>query len=449
MNPVIAETIRGFSLELYRPIMPRELNLGKPLVPRAGNLVTVVTGMRRSGKTFRLFQVMDELVAAGVEEGHILYFNFEDERLAPVTPRTGDEVLETFYTLHPEALSEGAYLFFDEIQEMEGWGGWLRRIVDTTRATIYVTGSSSKLLSTEISTEFRGRSIEFVLYPLSFRETLRFSRTDVDPDSQAFTMAERLMLQQRFAAYLREGGFPAVQGLPSAQAVPVLQGYAQRVVARDVIERHDVRVPRVAADFARRVLSMNGRTLSLRKMENAFRSAGHRTSRTYLSEILNYFDEAFLVRVIGERTRLSAPEGNTMVKAYAVDPGLARANAPASARDDGQSLEDAVCIELLRRVETTREGAVSFLKTRTHGYEVDFVVGDALFDEGLALYQVTESLEGEGTFERETRALWEAMSELGLDEATIVVGEGSERDIERDGLRIHCTPAWRWFLSTR
>lgn len=114
--------------------------------------------MRRSGKSYRMFQEMDELIRQGVGPNLICYFNFEDNRFAPVTAQTGDEVLDTFYELHPEALTDGAYLFFDELQEMQDWGAWLRRIVDTRKATIYVSGSSSKMLSTEIATEFRGRA---------------------------------------------------------------------------------------------------------------------------------------------------------------------------------------------------------------------------------------------------------------------------------------------------
>lgn len=170
MNPIIAESIQSFSLDDYRPIVARDLDLGEPIAPRRGNLVKVVMGMRRSGKSYRLLQEMDALLASGVSPERICYFNFEDDRLAPVTPSAGDEVLEAFYARNPSALDEGAYLFFDELQEMGGWGPWLRRVVDTTKATVYVSGSSSKMLSSEISTEFRGRALGFELLPFSFSE---------------------------------------------------------------------------------------------------------------------------------------------------------------------------------------------------------------------------------------------------------------------------------------
>ncbi|MDO4289919.1 MAG: ATP-binding protein [Eggerthellaceae bacterium] len=447
MNAVILETLQNFTLDLYRPVFKRDLDLGEPAAPKAGNMVTVVTGMRRSGKTYRLFQVMDDLLNRGVSADSMLYFNFEDDRLDPVTPATGDQVIEAFYALHPASAKEGVYLFLDELQEMKDWGRWLRRVIDTMKATIYVSGSSSKMLSSEFSTELRGRSIEYIQYPLSFKEYVQFHRPDIDAAAVALSTADRVSTQRLFERYLKCGGFPAVQSLPEPQAVSVLQGYAQRVVARDVVERHDVGKPQAATGFARKVLRLNGRTLSLRKAENELKSSGVSVGRAALSDYLVYLEEAFLVLPVRERMRAASGGANTMVKAYAIDPGLARANAPASARDDGQSLEDAVCVELHRRLGVQRSEAVSFGKTREHGYEIDFVVGDALFDEGLRLYQVTESLNDARTHERETRALWEGMREYGLSSSTIVVGDGEEALLEKDGMAIRCVPAWKWFLQ--
>ncbi|MEC4295406.1 ATP-binding protein [Adlercreutzia shanghongiae] len=446
MNETILEKIQGFSLDAYRPIFPRELNLGEPLEPKAGNLATVITGMRRSGKSYRLFQAMDSLEQCGVESSRMLYFNFEDDRLDPVTPRTGDDVLEAFFYLHPEAPTEGCYLFFDELQEMTGWGKWLRRIIDTTKATIFVTGSSSKMLSAEFSTELRGRTLEFIQYPYSFREYVRFHYSNIDTDAPAFSTTDRVRLQGAFRDYLRRGGFPAVQNQSEPQAVSMLQGYAQRVVARDVLERHDLGSPRGITAFSRKIMRLCGRLLSLRKTENELKSAGFPIGRALLSDALSYFEEAFLIYSVRERSRTVTDKDGGMAKAYPIDPGLARANAPASTIDEGQALEDAVCIELLRSLDVARDAAVSYLKTKEHGYEVDFVAGDALFDSDIQLVQVATNLEGEKTRRREYRALWEAMSEFGLKESVLVIEEGFEENIERGGRVIHCIPAWKWFL---
>lgn len=447
MNHVIQQTIQDFSLDLYRPIFPRELDLGEPLQPRAGNLVTVITGMRRSGKSYRLFQQMDELHHSGIPYSRMLYFNFEDDRLTPVTPQTGDEVLEAFYSLHPENLDDGAYLFLDELQEMSDWGSWMRRIVDTRKVTVFATGSSSRMLSSDIATAFRGRSIAMEQLPLSFREYSCWHLPEVDVSQAVHPTKDSLLLRQAFASYLMDGGFPAAQDLARPRAILLLQSYAQQVVARDVIERNNVSNPRVASLFAQMVLGSNGRSLSLRKAENQLRSQGLPASRALLSEMLRWLEDAFLIGRVRELSRTAAEANNGIVKLYAIDPGLAAANAPASVRDEGQRLEDAVYLELLRRMQTSRQTSVSYLKTRGHAYEVDFVVGDALFGTTEALYQVTQSLSEPKTRNRELRALCEAMGELGVDEGTVIVEEGKPEEVTAPQGVIHCVPAWQWFLQ--
>ena len=284
-------------------------------------------------------------------------------------------------------------------------------------------------------------------YPFSFKEYVRYHLSEIKVDAKAFSMPERLLLQRALGDYLKTGGFPAVQALPPSRSVSVLQGYVQRVVALDVLERHGVGNARAVSGFARKLMALNGRQLSLRKVENELRSSGNPVSRAALSDYLAYFEEAFLVLPVKERLRSAAPAPNMLVKAYAVDPGLAHANAPASARDEGQSLEDAVCVELHRRLSTMRDDSVSSVTTSRHGYEVDFAAGDALFGDDLRFYQVTASLENPKTLERETRALWEALEEWSLKEAVIIVGDGQERVLEKDGRTIHCVAAWRWLLG--
>lgn len=445
MNDLIPELLSSFSLDYYRPIVPRALDLGEPLEPRAGNLVKVVTGMRRSGKSYRLFQEMENLLARGVSSERLCYFNFEDDRLAPVTSEVGDAVLEAFFRLHPSAADQGVYLFLDELQEMEGWGAWLRHVVDTTKATVYVSGSSSKMLSEEISTAFRGRAIDFELLPYSFAEyaAARGAKVpSVTPSSQ-----ERRALQSLLDEYLVRGGFPAAVELPNPQAVALLQSYAQRVVSRDVVERHNVSKPRVASLFAQRLLGSNARELSIRKIEGDLRSAGIATSRELLGDLLAYFEQAYLVFTVREFSRALAQGGRRPPKVYAVDPGLAAANARASVDDAGQRLENAVYLELRRRTRGLRRDGVSSHITKGHGYEVDFACGDALFGEVTELYQVNVDVDNERTRRRETRALFEALLETGNSEGTLVVLNGEERTYEQDGVRIRQVPAWKWFAQ--
>ena len=366
----------------------------------------VVSGMRRYGKSYRLFQEIERLESLGVPASRICYFNFNDDRLNPVTSARGDEVLETFYELHPDALSDGAYLFFDELQEMEDWSTWLCRVVATHKVTIYVSGSSSKMLSREIVTEFRGRALEFELLSFSFVEyarargiATRSSRVD------ALSTESRVRLQAAFAQYLECGGFPATFDLPRPHAIALLQSYAQQVVARDVIERHNIAHPRVASLFAQRLLGTNARQLSLRKTANGLRPAGLSTTKETLGDLLAYFQEAHLAFGVEELFYALSESTTSRPKIYADDPGLALACAKAQTVDVGQRLEGAVYLELRRRMTGTRRDALSSLRTAAHGYEVDFVIGDALSSEVFELYQATVDADDESTYRREVRAL--------------------------------------------
>lgn len=447
MNPIVMDTVNAFDISIYEPIVPRQLSLGDILAPKAGNLVKIVTGMRRSGKSYRLFQEMKRVHDSGVPWTRICYFNFEDDRLSPVTPEVGDDVLEAFATINPGAFDEGVFLFFDELQEMTDWGKWLRRVIDTRRVTIYATGSSSKMLSSEITTAFRGRAIDFELLPLSFSESIVFNGLNIPScDKPAFTEFEKLGLQRALDSYLKTGGFPAAQGMSDQERIPLLQSYAQQVVSRDVIERHSLAKPRVASMFAQKMLGSNARQMSLRKTENEMRSLGVATSREMLGNMLDYFEQAYLVFVVKERTYHLAGSTNSVPKIYAIDPGLAAANSKAYTNDTGQRLEDAVYLELRRRNSSDRNEAITSLRTKAHGYEVDFAVGDSLFGNDLALYQVCAEVNDGKTFDRELRAMWEAMAEQKVKESTLIVASGKADRYERDGMLVNQIPAWKWLL---
>ena len=226
----------------------------------------------------------------------------------------------------------------------------------------------------------------------------------------------------------------------------VLQSYAQRAVARDVIELHNLNNPQMVSLFAQRALLHSGRELSLRKIENDMRSAGLVTSRVALSDALRYFEDAFLLGTIRRFSRALADNARSPVKVYAIDPGLAFANSPAPTEDKGRRLEDVVYLELRRRHAQRRDGTIASLKTDKSGFEVGFIVGDALLHAGYALYQVVVDVRSPKTCERELRALREAMAERSVKESHLLTSEGDERDIEAPEGVVHEQHAWKWCL---
>ena len=412
-------------------------------LPDASNMARVVIGMRRSGKTYLLFQEMQRLVAADVDRGRILYVNFEDDRLQPLGPDVLDRTLETFYRLNPAARSEGAYLFLDEIQAVAGWSRFARRVLDTESARLYVSGSSAKMLSTEVSTEFRGRGYAVELLPLSFAEALLYANIEL-PTSQPGSRF-RSRLEAAFTNYLRVGGFPDVQELDEGERIQTLQNYVQLVLLRDIIDRHEVRNVHAVRFFALSLLQSSGSLTSVNKMANDLKSRGIAVGKDTLYDLLDYFTDAFLLFTLPVFNRsLRVREANPK-KVYAVDPGLAFAVAPAGVSNLGARLENAVYLELRRRLRGTRGGVISYYSTSA-GHEVDFIVGDPEAGQATRLVQVCADLTQAATREREVRALEAAMNEVGLGEATIVTMHDAE-DVSVVGGVIHVVPAWAWMLG--
>lgn len=424
-------------------LVPRDLSLGRPLEPAVGNLAKVVVGMRRSGKTFRLFQEVGALLDAGVPEGRILYFNFDDDRVRPLGADSIPRALETFYEMEPAARREGAWLFLDEVQDVPGWDVACRRVVDTEKASLYVTGSSSRMLSEDVATEFRGRSVAYELLPYGFGEFLA-ARGKGGLASERGKEAET-ELRSLLPAYLREGGFPGVQGLDGPERTSLLQSYVQFTVARDVVERGRWANPAFVRGLARAAVASTARDFSVSKAHARAKAEGYSPGRASITAMLEAMEDAHLLYEVFEFSRSVQKTRLGGLKLYAADPALACALAPATTDGVPRALETAVYLELRRRRNTARLGEVSMLKLPS-GREVDFCTGDKAVGAAYSLVQSCWSLDGEATLEREVAALGEAMARMGVREGTVVT-ERDEREIELPEGTVRVVPAWKWLLG--
>jgi predicted AAA+ superfamily ATPase len=418
---------------------PRDLDISLE-----GNLAAAVIGMRRSGKTWRLFQEISALTARGVKPGHILYFNFDDERLRSYEG-TGrellNELMETFFRLNPEARRGLSYFFFDEIQEIRDWAAFARRIIDTEKVKLFLSGSSAKLLSSEIATEFRGRSFPFELLPFSFREYLRHRGMSETP-----SLRERSEYEHAFSGYLSCGGFPEVliQGDPFIRT-GLLQNYLDMVVLRDVLERYGSTNSRGIRELAHSLVANNGNLVSIKRLRDQLAARNIPMSRETVGQICTHLEDACLVFFVPlfsygfQKVRVN-PQ-----KVYAVDPGLSLSLSAAPSLNPGQRFEQAVYLELRRRYPLLRTGGISYYLTGKRR-EVDFALGDTAQKIPRALIQVCLSLKDRETRERETGALNAAMEELGIKEAQIITLYERELIKTASG-SIDVLPAWEWFLS--
>lgn len=435
---IIRELISGFWERPLPQTKPRRVDLA-----RVPGMASVVIGMRRSGKTYLLFRKMKNLLEAGADLRRMLYINFEDDRLHPLSDTVLEDTLETFFRMSPGGRDGTAHLFLDEIQAVPGWARFGRRVLDTEEVDLYVTGSSSKLLSREVASEFRGRGLTTELFPLNFSEALVFAG-EQPPDGMVGPR-RRSALESSLEEYLRVGGFPAVQELEELQRIQVLQDYVEIVLLRDVVERHGVSNAHAARVFSHALLQSVGSKFSVNRLYGDLKSRGIRIGRSTLYELLDHLTDAFLLFTVPIYSRSLRVRESNLRKIYAVDPGLVLAMAPAGTSDLGHRLECAVYLELRRRLHPGRSATVCYYQT-VSGYEVDFVVGDPEFDSARALIGVCASLENPATRKRECRALKEGMDELGISRSTLItLHEKSSIDVEPG--RIEVVPAWEWLLG--
>ncbi len=420
------------------PVTPREVSL-----PHIQNKANVVVGMRRSGKTYLLFQEMQRLIAQGIDRRNLLYVNFEDDRLMPLQVGDLDRLLESFYRQSPDARIHGAYLFLDEVQSIEGWSRFARRVLDTEKTRLFVTGSSAKMLSTEVATEFRGRGLTVEMFPFSFKESLHHAGAEVPKRLPSAPLRSRLEAQ--LLNYLQAGGFPEVQRCDEQTRVALLQDYVELVVARDVVERHAISNVHATRTFAKTLVQSTGRRISVNKIYNDFRSRGLSVSKDTLHALFDHFVDAYLISGVPIFSRSLRVRETNPRKIYAIDPGLAWALSHIGTSDLGVRLETAVYLELRRRRPRARDGSISYYVTQA-GFEVDFVVGDPDDENAGELIQVCADLSESETRSRELRALTAAMKELGLSQARLISLFENER-VETDAGVIQVTPAWLWFLD--
>lgn len=428
---LLEDIIADFRERPLPSLTPREARL-----PALKGKIDAVIGMRRSGKTWFLYQRMQALLDQGIAKDRLLYINFDDERLLPMRRDELSAIPEVYYRLYPHHRSRTCYFFCDEIQNVDGWESFLRRLLDSEDMQIAVTGSSARLLSREIATSLRGRALATEIFPFSFREALRFqgvALTDQPPGGQ-----QRALLANRLRDYLLQGGFPEVQGIEEPYRHAILQEYVDVVILRDVVERHGVANITALRYLIRHLLGAPATLFSINRFHNDLKSQGIACGKNSLHEYLAYLIDAFLIDLVPIHSRSLRQQQVNPRKAYVIDTGLALAFCHQAQIDRGRLLENLVFNALRRQGQT-----ITYFRG-AEGYEVDF---HAIARDGtVQLIQVCESLRDPRTRARELRTLTAALRECGLPRGCIVTLDDSEQ-IQQDGLTIDVVPAWRWLVA--
>jgi predicted AAA+ superfamily ATPase len=376
-----------------RELTPRDVRL--PAIP---DKAMAVIGVRRGGKTSLLQRQMADRIAEGLPRESQLLLSLEDERLVGMTAADLGWILEEHARQVPGIRESGTLcVYLDEVQMVPGWELLVRRLMDAGGVQLFVSGSSARLLSREVATSLRGRGMEVLVHPFSFREALRHAGTEPDRAWERLRPAERPALDAALRRYLEVGGFPEAQGTERRDRIALLKGYVDIMVLRDVIERHAVSNPQALRWLQRSLLATPGGGFSIKKLYDSLRSQGVPVAKDTLHEYLAHLQDAFLVRTVSmhstsERQRMVNPR-----KAYPIDPGLIPLYERTGREHRGRTLETAILLELERR-----EYAVDWLRTED-GWEVDFFAERA--GDPPLLVQVSLDTTMDSTWEREVRAL--------------------------------------------
>lgn len=417
--------IRDFHLSPLPKLNRRTLEI--PL--DTGKIVTLV-GVRRSGKTSYLFNLIEDLLSRGVPMAEILYVNFEDERLDLKTEEL-DLLLQAYQELYPDTNIERCWFFFDEIQNIAGWDKFVRRIYDKGTRRIFITGSNARFLSSEIATSLRGRTVSYEVFPLSFREYLSFKRVTIDLHSTKSIS----MINHHLADYLRHGGFPEVIGYDDGLRNRVLQEYFNVMIYRDLLERYEIKNIPALKFFLKRLISSATKQVSVNNIYNELKSSGFKIGKNQLYDNLEACQNIYLALVLRKQTKSLVERELGEKKIYAIDNGLLNALDYKFSDDAGKGLEQAVFLELKRR-----EKEVCFFKGNT---ECDFIIKQG-FDVTEAI-QVAVTISDEKTRKRELRGLLECCNAFGLKEGLIITADSTEK-LEVGGVKVTVLPLYRWLL---
>ncbi len=420
--PNLREDIKKILMEFYDTGIPilykREIKLAPYLKT---NSAIVVTGPRRAGKTYLLFQIMKELKKDITD---YLYINFEDNRLSEFTKHNFEDVLDAYHELNP---SKKPIIFIDEVHVVKGWHLFVRRLVDNGYK-IFLTGSNSKLLSKEYATHIGGRVIEINMFPFSFREFL--SVKSVDYNKKIIYSNKRFKLIKYLEEYIKFGGFPEVVLSDSNDIkVKLLESYLNTVVYRDIISRYGIEDENLFRLFVKKIADNITSPFSMYNLEKKMLQMGRKTTRKTLFNYLDYCEEAFFV-LVSSLFKHSLKSRENERKVYFVDNGYL--NLFIVGEEYGKNVENIIAMEIMR--------VNNELKYFRGKNEIDFITKIPI--------QVCYDISDLKTFEREVNTLIDYLTLKNLKKGLLITWD-SHKKIKKNGKEIQLLPFYYFLLYSK
>ncbi len=420
-------TIKDFQERELPDLVERDVEAVEPPIKR----VISILGPRRAGKTFFMYQVMKKLLEKKVEKNRVLYINFESDLLIGCGAADLRSMIEIFYEIYPENKSRKVYLFLDEVQNVQSWEKFVRAVMDSENVQVYISGSSSRLLSKEIATSLRGRTLPYYIYPFSFKEFLKAKDFRVDKHLSSSQKAKLLNLLEKYT----------ISGYPEAiffekEREKILKEILDVTIYRDVVERYKVKNIKVLKLLLKSLLSSTH--FSIHKFYNYLKSLGIKVSKNTIYTYTEYFLDSLILFMLRKYSRSYREIEQTSPKIYFADNGLMSVSGVES---QSRLMENIVLMELVRRNFTLNSNLFYFYSGNK---EVDFVLKEK--EKITQLIQVCYSIEDFNTRERELSALVKAGREFKCRNMLVITWdqEGAEKYKNQ---RIKLIPLWKWLLE--
>ena len=418
--------------EFPTDLKPREAQL--PI--DSGKIVTV-PGVRRCGKSSKMEMVINDLLSKGVDRKRFLWIGFDDERLVTMNSTELNQIVEAYQEMYPDIEMSSVYMFFDEIQLIDGWEYFVMRLYKHYTKNIYISGSNASMLSSELKSALRGWPLEEETMPLSFKEYCDFK--DIKTDS--WLESDMAKLRNAFIAYNSDGGFPEVVLTENPlHKAKILQTYFDTMLLKDLVEHYGISNIEVMRYFLKRIMVNLTKPTSVRAIHGDIKSRGLKVSKDALYDWANYACDVFMFIRISNYSRSLQKSESSQPKYYCIDNGLRDAVLLPQSDDEGKKLENTVFLQLYRH--RTPIDRIFYYQGKG---ECDFVVQRGV--DVISLIQVTWDMSNEETRSREINGIVEASKAIGCKNLYIITYDSAEEiNIDNDTV-IHVIPVWRWLLD--
>ena len=381
----------------------------------------VLVGLRRAGKSTLLYKIVQDLIANGVEWNQIIYINFEDERLEEFTANDFNDIL----TLQSELTNKEGWFFFDEIQNIEGWEKFARRMADSKEHT-FITGSNAKMLSSEIEERLGGRYLSKYITPYSFKEFLTAKNVDFSEKSILGTKS-RGLIKRILEEYFYYGGFP--ENLLYSDKRGYVSSIYQKVLLGDIASRNNIRNIAGLKLLMKKIAETVKDEVSYSKLYNILKSIGINISKDVVIDYISYAKESYLIFAV-KNYFLKFVDKETTPKYYWNDNGLLNLFLN---KEEPRLLENLVAISLKNNFDE-----IFYLKAQN--LDADFFVPETgtVIQAAYSLASISD--------DRETKTLLQAAKTVKEAKRFVIITFEEENELEIDGVKIEVIPVWKWLL---